>query len=113
MSTISDNVELAMRLPLPPSTSSVRLGSVSFDEGSLSSQPSRNETSLAPVDGGFGAWSFLVGAFLVETIVWGFPNTFGVFLQAYLEDPKILSQPHASSILPLVGTLSSGIIYCS
>ncbi|KAI0046069.1 MFS general substrate transporter [Auriscalpium vulgare] len=72
-----------------------------------------NEHALAPVDSGFGAWSFLAGAYMVETIVWGFPNAFGVFLKAYLDDPSIAAQPHAASVLPLVGTLSSGIIYCS
>ena len=57
--------------------------------------------------------SQLAGAFTVETLVWGFPNTYGVFLSVYLEDPRFGSQAHASSLLPLVGTLSSGIIYCS
>ncbi|KIJ64420.1 hypothetical protein HYDPIDRAFT_181709 [Hydnomerulius pinastri MD-312] len=73
----------------------------------------RNESSLAPVDKGFGAWSFLVGAFAVETVVWGYPVAYGTFLNAYLNDPKYVTQPHASLLLPLVGPLSSGIIYCS
>ncbi|TDL22145.1 MFS general substrate transporter [Rickenella mellea] len=55
----------------------------------------------------------LAGTFLVEAIVWGFPNSFGVFLSAYLQDPKLSSQSHASTLLPLIGTLSSGIMYCS
>ncbi|KZP33374.1 MFS general substrate transporter [Athelia psychrophila] len=73
----------------------------------------RNESILAPVDGGFGAWSFLAAAFLVETIVWGFPSAFGVFLAEYLKNPVYLSQPGATSLLPLIGSLSTGIIYCS
>ncbi|KIY49211.1 MFS general substrate transporter [Fistulina hepatica ATCC 64428] len=68
---------------------------------------------LPPVDGGVGAWSFLTAAFFIEAIVWGFPNAFGVFLDEYLDNPVYTSQPHAASLLPLVGTLSSGIIYCS
>ncbi|KAJ7099191.1 hypothetical protein C8R44DRAFT_565462, partial [Mycena epipterygia] len=39
-----------------------------------------NESSLPPMDGGIGAWSFLATAFVVEGIVWGFPNAYGIFL---------------------------------
>ncbi|KAK0462090.1 MFS general substrate transporter [Desarmillaria tabescens] len=73
----------------------------------------RNESSLAPVDRGFDAWSFLVAAFFIERLVWGFPNAFGVFLDGYLSDPSFSSQPHTSSLLPLIRPLSSRIIYCS
>lgn len=48
-----------------------------------------------------------------ETIVWGFPSAFGVFLAEYLKNPVYLSQPGATSLLPLIGSLSTGIIYCS
>ncbi|KAI0322403.1 MFS general substrate transporter [Amylostereum chailletii] len=111
-SEFEPGLELALRLPRPPSSSTFAAESSLGPHNEVFASQ-RNETSLAPVDGGFGAWSFLAGAFLVETIVWGFPNAFGVFLQAYLQDPNISSQPHASSVLPLAGTLSSGIIYCS
>ncbi|KZV73736.1 MFS general substrate transporter, partial [Peniophora sp. CONT] len=72
-----------------------------------------NESSLAPIDGGWRAWSFLTAAFMVELAIWGFPNAFGVFLEAYLRDASLTSQPHANSLLPLAGTLSSGIIFCT
>ncbi|VDB91903.1 unnamed protein product [Peniophora sp. CBMAI 1063] len=72
-----------------------------------------NESSLAPVDGGWRAWSFLIAAFVVELAIWGFPNAFGVFLEAYLRDTSLVNQPHAMSLLPLAGTLSSGIIFCT
>jgi MFS transporter, MCT family, solute carrier family 16 (monocarboxylic acid transporters), member 10 len=49
----------------------------------------------------------------VETIVWGFPNSSGVFLDAYLRDPTYSTQPHAYSLLPLIGTLANGILYLS
>ena len=45
----------------------------------------------------------LAGASFVEGVVWGFPNAFGLFLEAYLGDPKFASQPHAASLLPLIG----------
>ncbi|GJE99307.1 MFS general substrate transporter [Phanerochaete sordida] len=70
-----------------------------------------NESSLAPVDRGFGAWSFLAGAFLIEGLVWGFPNAYGVFLVKYLEDPAWASQKHARGLLPLIGPMASGIMY--
>ena len=55
----------------------------------------------------------LVASFLVEVFVWGFPNSSGVLLAAYLKDPRYNTQQHATSILPLVGTLCTGIMYCS
>lgn len=92
----------------------------------------RNISSLAPTDTGFKAWSFvsyldtrlplvcpvirfikLAGAFLVEAVVWAFPTSFGVLLNAYMRDYKLASQAGATELLPLIGTFSSGIIYCS
>jgi hypothetical protein len=35
------------------------------------------------------------------------------YLTAYLQDTRYASQKYATSLLPLIGTLSSGIIYCS
>ncbi|KAI0801937.1 major facilitator superfamily domain-containing protein [Irpex lacteus] len=78
-----------------------------------SSSERTNETSLAPVDKGFGAWSFLIAACCVEMIVWSLPNAYGVFLVRYLDDPYWSSQSQASFLLPLVGPLSSGIMYCA
>ncbi|KIP08941.1 hypothetical protein PHLGIDRAFT_103577 [Phlebiopsis gigantea 11061_1 CR5-6] len=72
-----------------------------------------HQNLLAPVDRGFGAWSFLIAAFLIAGLVWGFPNTYGVFLLKYMEDPYWSSQTHASTLLPLVGPIATGIIYCA
>ncbi|KAJ6508307.1 major facilitator superfamily domain-containing protein [Mycena sanguinolenta] len=122
-----DEMELASRTPLPASTSTLFVSSdtqshnLHPDHGnSASSSNSRdmlgnalNESALPPVDRGLGAWSFLAAAFMVEAIVWGFPNAYGVFLDAYLQDPRYASRKNAASLLPLIGTLSSGIIYCS
>lgn len=72
-----------------------------------------NETNLAPVDTGFAAWSFLISAAMVEAVVWSIPFSYGILLDAYLQDAKVTSQPRASTLLPLVGTLSSGTIYCT
>ncbi|TFY70620.1 hypothetical protein EVG20_g2379, partial [Dentipellis fragilis] len=73
----------------------------------------RNEVALAPVDGGWRAWSFLIASAVVEALVWSLPFAYGIILSAYLQEPKLASQPHATTLLPLVGTLSSGVIYCS
>ncbi|KII87272.1 hypothetical protein PLICRDRAFT_42920 [Plicaturopsis crispa FD-325 SS-3] len=112
----TDSIELAERPPLTLSS----IGSIHGDDPSVLETSSRaettrntNESSLAPVDRGFGAMSFLAAAFSIEAIVWGFPNAFGIFLDTYMRDPTYASQKNASSILPLVGPLSSGIIYCS
>lgn len=96
-----------------------------------SSEVPRYEVSLAPVDGGFQAWTLvsiffafhhfacslmysqLAVAFLIEVLVWGFPNSFGVLLAAYLQDPVYNSQVNAATLLPLTGTLCTGIMYCS
>ncbi|KAH7322169.1 major facilitator superfamily domain-containing protein [Rhizoctonia solani] len=39
---------------------------------------------LPPVDRGFKAWSFVGAAFVLETIVWGFGFTYGVFQEYFL-----------------------------
>ncbi|KAJ4473672.1 major facilitator superfamily domain-containing protein [Lentinula aciculospora] len=116
----TDDIELALRIPLPASSSTLHLpnsSSVSVvvtSIGSNSPAPiNRSQSSLPPVDEGFGAWSFLTAAFFVEAIVWGFPNSFGVFLNAYLNNNQYVSQKNASSLLPLIGPVSSGITYCS
>ncbi|KAK7462385.1 hypothetical protein VKT23_007984 [Stygiomarasmius scandens] len=75
--------------------------------------PRLNESSLPPMDEGFHAWSFLVAAFFVEALVFGFPMTSGIFLDDYLHDPSYTSQPNAEFLLPLIGPTTTGIIYCS
>ncbi|KAJ7606026.1 MFS general substrate transporter [Roridomyces roridus] len=106
MSSHEEEVELASRVPLPASSSTLYL-EPNPEASSL------NESALPPTDKGSGAWSFLAAAFVVEAVVWGFPNAYGVFLESYLQDPRFSSQQSATSLLPLIGTLSTGIIYCS
>ncbi|KAL1658808.1 major facilitator superfamily domain-containing protein [Schizophyllum commune] len=71
-----------------------------------------NVSQLPPVDKGFGAWSFLAAAFMVETIAWAFSTAYGTLLYAYMEDPNFGSQPHATALLALIGPIGSGIMYC-
>ncbi|KAF1817075.1 putative MFS monocarboxylate transporter [Eremomyces bilateralis CBS 781.70] len=57
--------------------------------------------------GGKDAWLFLAAAFMVESLVWGFPFSYGVFQQYYSTH-----EPFAgSSNIALIGTVSSGIMY--
>ncbi|KAL1671781.1 major facilitator superfamily domain-containing protein [Schizophyllum commune] len=71
------------------------------------------ESSLPPADRGLQAWFFLLAAFVVEAILWSFPFAYGVFLESYLSDPTYTLQKNATSLLPLIGTVSSGIMYCA
>ncbi|KAF8917335.1 MFS general substrate transporter [Mucidula mucida] len=108
--TSTDELELAARTPLPSSRSTLALNR---GDSLPTSSMMLNESSLAPVDGGAKAYSFLLASFFVQALVWGFQGANGIFLDSYLTTPKYNSQPHASTILPVIGPLSSGIIYCS
>ncbi|KAJ7644475.1 MFS general substrate transporter [Roridomyces roridus] len=101
----SEDIQLA---PLPPATSTD-----APEPGLTDMNGNANQSALPPIDGGFGAWSFLVAAFVIEAVVYGFPFAYGVFLDSYLHEPRFSSQKDATSLLPLIGTLSLGIIYCS
>lgn len=46
--------------------------------GDADSPTSLSVNALAPVDGGVAAWTFLVGATLVEFLAWGLPFSVGV-----------------------------------
>ncbi|KAF7299759.1 hypothetical protein HMN09_00981800 [Mycena chlorophos] len=107
-----DEVELAVRTPLPSPSST--LAPETTHERSLPPTDRANSPSLMlmpqPISFPCGK---LAASFFVEAIVWGFPNAYGVFLDSYLQDPRFGNQDAATTLLPLVGTLSSGIIYCS
>lgn len=64
--------------------------------------------SLPPTDKGRAAWLFLAGAFVTETLIWGFPFSFGVLRTYYRTNPPISKDPSGISA---VGTLCSGIMY--
>ena len=71
----------------------------------------------------------LAAAFVVETVVWGFPTAYGTLLDgeadsllllflhliriAYLDDPEYSSQRNATSLLALIGPIVSGIMHCA
>ncbi|KAF9017316.1 MFS general substrate transporter [Hymenopellis radicata] len=99
---MSENIQLTVRASSGP-----------VAEGSVEAEVHLNESNLAPVDKGFGAWSFLIAAFFIEAIVWGFPDAYGIILDGYFNDPRYSAQAHASTVLPLIGPVASGVMMCS
>ncbi|KAF5015229.1 hypothetical protein F66182_13513 [Fusarium sp. NRRL 66182] len=65
------------------------------------------EQELAPVDGGLAAWKMLFAAFMFETLLWGFPLSFGVFQEYYYKIPEFANSRYIS----VVGTMASGFGY--
>lgn len=64
-------------------------------------------TSGPPIDGGRQAWRLLLSAFVFESLLWGFPLSFGVFQEYYTSVPEFRNSPYIS----IVGTTASGISY--
>tara|TARA_R110002003_G_scaffold1048_20_gene22349 strand:- start:7281 stop:8660 length:1380 start_codon:yes stop_codon:yes gene_type:complete len=79
-------------------------GSTNFEIGQTFPDQS---TSLPPTDGGFRAWRLLLAAFIFESLLWGFPLSFGVFQNYYTRLPEFKDNPYVS----VVGTSASGISY--
>ncbi|WVQ78389.1 hypothetical protein IAT38_000475 [Cryptococcus sp. DSM 104549] len=61
---------------------------------------------LPRIDGGWGAWSYLAAATGLETLVWGFANSYGVYLDHYES-----LYPSSTSLLAVVGTIAVGEMY--
>lgn len=66
-----------------------------------------NAQSLAPVDGGKEAWRLLFAGFVFEALLWGFPLSFGVFVEYYSQLPEFKDSAFVSTI----GTIASGMAY--
>ncbi|KAJ7091979.1 MFS general substrate transporter [Mycena belliarum] len=67
-----------------------------------------DSSGLPPRDHGFHALAYLASAWVVELLVWSYPFSYGVFLEHY-ETHVFPDAP--SSVLALVGSMSTGIIY--
>ncbi|EGG01458.1 uncharacterized protein MELLADRAFT_92172 [Melampsora larici-populina 98AG31] len=72
----------------------------------------------------WGAWGYLAGMFILETTIWvglliltagckkandGFPSSYGVLLDYYLHT-RFADESSANFILPLVGTVNTGLL---
>jgi hypothetical protein len=55
--------------------STVSHGSASMSSFRIEEEQGRLASDLPPVDGGRAAWSYLIAATVLETLVWGEPNT--------------------------------------
>ncbi|KAF8608595.1 MFS general substrate transporter [Ceratobasidium sp. AG-I] len=66
-------------------------------------------SNLPPMDEGFRAYSYIAASFVLEMLVWSTPLSYGVFLNHYTTHN--LFDSSQNFLLPLVGTLSSGIMY--
>jgi hypothetical protein len=64
-------------------------------------------TTSSPIDGGHEAWRLLLSAFVFESLLWGFPLSFGVFQEYYTSIPEFRNSRYIS----IVGTTASGISY--
>ena len=99
MSRADPAVELSNVPPLPEvNGSAANTGNAAFPE--LTS-------NLPRTDGGLAAWRLLLAAFVFETLLWGFPLSFGVFQDYYSRLPELRDNPYIS----IVGTTASGIGY--
>ena len=94
------------RDPSPgPSASGVRLRSLNLETGG----EQLAQDQLAPVDGGRGAWAFVVAAFILETVIWGFSFSFATIL-VYLQRTEPWSD-NSIGILSAIGAVNLGVQY--
>ncbi|XPS71869.1 hypothetical protein M3J09_004043 [Ascochyta lentis] len=67
-----------------------------------------DQTTIGPpIDSGLQAWRLLLAAFVFESLLWGFPLSFGVFQEHYSQLSEFKDSPYIS----IVGTTASGISY--
>jgi hypothetical protein len=121
MAQVQEAVELThVRLPHPHlhHTSHHRNHHCNLDdspEQSIHHQTTRHNEATASdgksfpsADHSIEAWLFLLSAFIIEAMIWGFAFTYGIFQDYYSEHH--LFRKHESS-LATVGTAQSGIMY--
>lgn len=74
---------------------------------------SSNIVELQPVDGGFGAWSYVAATFSMYIVVWGFPYAFPIF-QTYLSAGPKARFPDSIAIrllAPGIQDIEEGILF--
>ncbi|GAA5905199.1 hypothetical protein JCM8208_000312 [Rhodotorula glutinis] len=88
-----------------PSPSGIRLRSLNLETGG----EQLAQEQLPPVDGGRGAWAFVVAAFILETVIWGFSFSFATIL-VYLQRTAPWSD-NSIGILSAIGAVNLGTQY--
>lgn len=79
-------------------------------EGDLES-PINYIDALPPVDGGRQAWSYLVAATILETLIWGLPFTVGIFHEYWTS--TLFKGQGGDGVITLASTLQTGLMYMS
>ena len=72
-----------------------------------------NTSELQPADRGFGAWSYVMSAFAMFVVVWGFPQAFPIF-QTHLTTGKKARFPDSIAIrllAPGIQDIEEGILF--
>ncbi|KIK69035.1 hypothetical protein GYMLUDRAFT_35076 [Collybiopsis luxurians FD-317 M1] len=96
------NHDILAQVEAPP------LNGNTSDVQSLNSRAS----SLPPADFGFYAWAYLASAWVLDCLLWGIPFCYGVFLDYYHNSSPTMKSS-SLTLLTLVGTLNTGILYIS
>ncbi|KAJ1301970.1 hypothetical protein OPQ81_000807 [Rhizoctonia solani] len=78
-------------------------------QGEMTASPDDEGISLPPVDKGIAAWSFVAAGFMLETLVWGFGFTYGVFQEYFLHNRTFGNASEAG--IGAVGTVALAIEY--
>ena len=73
------------------------------------SDPPSHASSLPPMDGGTQAWLFLLGATMIEILLFGLPFSIGI-LHNYWANVLFKDQG-AEATVTLAATLQSGLLY--
>ncbi|KAI7648613.1 hypothetical protein KC318_g17839, partial [Hortaea werneckii] len=79
-----------------------------FETGQQWSEHNHEVQTLPRADGGKDAWSLLGACFLLEALVWGFPFSFGIFQDYYIN--KNLFEGNEGGITA-IGTTATGLMY--
>ena len=65
--------------------------------------------NLPPMDRGWQAWKFCISASMLETLIWGYGFSFGVFQDWYTSNPPFQSQSPVA--VSAIGASALGIQY--
>ncbi|KAF8690993.1 Major Facilitator Superfamily, partial [Rhizoctonia solani] len=94
-------------------SSSARDSACSLGE-TLRNEPNGNDDlnrksfdDLPPMDTGFAAWTFVAASFVLETLIWGFGFTYGIFQECFTREKTFMGASEAA--LGAIGTLALGL----
>ncbi|KAJ3735187.1 MFS general substrate transporter [Lentinula guzmanii] len=107
---MDEPIELDTRLISRTKTGSVINATTNPNVANVSnSEQQSNVVELPPVDRGFKAWSFCASACALETFIWGWNNTYGIFQEFYSTNPPFQNSSLIS--ISAIGTASLAIQY--